>query len=254
MLFFTSSVFFFSFINLLVLLFLAACENALHQTSESAIKFIQKPRVKLASQAIPHIRALFKHLQRYLTKKDLKIENATSKFFKSFFVVTYKNSIRDSSRSLPSRFSKCLKDKIDVIKPFGKVPQEITTMFKKDLLPVQVFLHALETADHLLEVSKNVELSELCSDTLVKMNYCSLCVSLKDVKPCFNYCSDTLRQCLDPYTKIQRYWNIFMRKLDDLSNSIQLSKSKYRSGWFKKLQQKFEESILNSWLSSVPVK
>lgn len=208
MLFFLYHFFFFTFINLVVLLFLAACENALHQSSESAIKFIQKPHVKLTPEAIPHIRALFKDLQRYLTKKDLKIENSTSKFFKSFFVVTYKNYIRYSSGSFPSRFSKCLKDKIDLIKPFGKIPQEIIIMFQKDLLPVQVFLHALQTVDHILEVSKNVKHSELCSDTLVKMNYCSLCDGLKDVKPCFNYCSDVLRQCLDPYTQISRYWNI----------------------------------------------
>ena len=196
----------------------------------------------MATQAAPLISVLFKDLQSYLTNKDLKIEDSTKKFFQKFYNVLYQNYISSYKKPLPDGFSRCLMDKIHLIKPFGKVSQEITAMLQKDLLPVQVFLRGLRTAEQVLDVAKNPQLSEKCSDALVKMSYCSLCDGFKDLKPCMDYCSEVVSRCLNPYTRIQFYWSLYITAMDELS--AVLSKSLDASVLFRELRKKISESML----------
>ena len=157
-----------------------------------------------------------------------------------------------AKRKLPGEFADCLKDKVHLIVPYEKVPQTLTDFLNKKLFPVQQYLRSLQSIGHILNIIDNVELSDECSSALVKMSYCSLCDSIRDVKPCSNYCNAILSSCLYPYSQIEDQWSLYITKLQKSRNL--LSKSLDASKMFARLQELLSESISHASHSNVETK
>ncbi|XP_028400982.1 glypican-1-like [Dendronephthya gigantea] len=224
--------------------------DVLERTSESTIDWLQTQYVKtnIAQYTKPHIRTLFHELRTSVATKNL--QNSTATFFRNFYPVVYQYMV--SKKKHPEEYSDCLKDNMQVISPFKDIPQKLTAVLMKKLLPVQRFLRSLQTIRNILGAIDNIELSEECSSALVKMRYCSLCDGFSNVKPCLNYCVDVVSVCLEPYSRVEGKWSSFIGKLDNLRDP--LAKSLDASDMFSSFQESLSESISHASHSNVAAK
>ena len=234
-----------------VLFILDLFKNVLEQVSDSAVGSLQSlANGHLAQRAKPHIRTLADELRSSVTKKDLHVKNSTTAFFGNFYPLVYHYII--AKRKPPQEFAECLKDNVHVIMPFNDVPQRLTDFLNRKLLPIQQFLRGLQNIGRVLDVVDNVDLSNVCRSALVKMSYCSLCDGYSDVKPCAEYCYNTISSCLEPYNHIEVQWSSFITKLVKFNRP--LAKSLDAFNMFKRFQELVSESISHASHSKVATK
>lgn len=169
-------------------------------------------RVALAS--------FFGDLQRYLTDNKVNLREVVKNFFKESYPIVYQHSLSQNRAPLATSYLKCLKDKYDLILPFGNHPGKVTAQLSQALEPVQVFLGSLKFGAKIIEDSKGFNFTSGCDRALLQMSGCSLCKGYPNLKPCHRFCTDVLKNCLSTDLQLQKPWGEFIDSLNSLANGM----------------------------------
>lgn len=195
-------------------------KNYFEETIQNA--FVENTRKWTKENKLPEagrtaLSSFFGDLQNYLTDNNVNLRDVVKKFFKESFPILYQHSLASNlGRPLTKSYAKCLKDKYDLILPFGKHPDVITARLIEALKPVQVFLESLQFGARTIEQSKGFNFTSGCDKVLLQMSGCSLCKGFHNLKPCHRFCTDVLKHCLGTEIQLQKPWGEFI----DASNAL----------------------------------
>ncbi|XP_050309535.1 division abnormally delayed protein [Anthonomus grandis grandis] len=184
------------------------------------------------------IENLYKDIRDYLkvnsagdqipSKSSIDIKKSVDRFFTNLFPLAYHQQSGGTSGDFTDRYKQCLKDNIDVIAPFGDVPQEVAESLSKSLEATRLLIYAfsvgievLSTTDSLILDEHSTTSSE-CQSALLKMTYCPKCLGLtKNSKPCEGLCLNVLRGCISKYVaELDLPWNSYLEGIEGLVNAL----------------------------------
>ncbi|XP_049291064.1 division abnormally delayed protein [Anopheles funestus] len=143
------------------------------------------------------------------------LELVTGKFFRNLFPVAYHHAIHSdvlhgtergrsasagvSNRDFHSDYKNCLVHTYDELKPFGMVPQQLSSSLVSSVSAASVLLRALrEGSEVLLKLEEIGVSAPSCRNALLRMNYCGSCKRYNHLhaKPCSGLCQNVMRGCL----------------------------------------------------------
>uniref|UniRef100_A0A182NJJ6 Uncharacterized protein n=1 Tax=Anopheles dirus TaxID=7168 RepID=A0A182NJJ6_9DIPT len=146
------------------------------------------------------------------------LELVTGKFFRNLFPVAYHHAIHSdvvhgtergraaagagpgvSNRDFHSDYKNCLVHTYDDLKPFGMVPQQLSSSLVASVNAASVLLRALREGSEVLLKLEEVGVSApSCRKALLRMNYCGSCKRYNHLhaKPCAGLCQNVMRGCL----------------------------------------------------------
>lgn len=152
----------------------------------------------------------------------------TDKFFRNLFPVAYHHAVvhADKDVDFHSDYKNCLIHTYDELKPFGDIPQQLSSSLVASVSVASVFLRVLrEGAEVLNQLDKlgTENLQGSCKAALLKMNYCASCKrhNHNHAKPCAGLCKNVMRGCLMQYIGIlNQDWFTFTDAIVPLINAV----------------------------------
>lgn len=152
----------------------------------------------------------------------------TDKFFRNLFPVAYHHAVvhADKDVDFHSDYKNCLIHTYDELKPFGEIPQQLSSSLVASVSVASVFLRVLrEGAEVLNQLDKlgTENLQGSCKAALLKMNYCASCKrhNHNHAKPCAGLCKNVMRGCLMQYIGIlNQDWFTFTDAIVPLINAV----------------------------------
>lgn len=156
------------------------------------------------------------------------LELVTDKFFRDLFPVAYHHAVvhADKDVDFHSDYKNCLTHTYDDLKPFGNIPQMLSSSLVASVSAASVLLRVLrEGAEvlHKLDGLGTENLQPSCKAALLKMNYCASCKGRNHnhAKPCAGLCKNVMRGCLMQYIGIlNQDWYTFTEAVLPLINTV----------------------------------
>lgn len=99
------------------------------------------------------------------------------------------------------------------LKPFGDIPEKLTTQIKRSFVATRSLEQALASAADVAKNMANIHSGGDCSAALTKMRQCGACKGFVE-KPCSNYCVNVMSGCLSHYRAFDLEWDNFVQAMD----------------------------------------
>jgi hypothetical protein len=172
---------------------------------------------------------LFGQLRSYYRTGNVDVRDAVDRFFaalmRRMFVL-----LRDEDGALASgnptaltdTYLGCTTARIDRLRPFGDVPSKLAPQLQRAFVAARTFVHGLATGRDVIIAMSKIEWSQSCINGIMRMNYCSYCRGLADVKPCRNLCLNVLKGCLAGHADVDDAWNTFIDELLKLGGRLKV--------------------------------
>lgn len=200
-----------------------------HQSENKTLNLFSTVYRKMSPLSREPILELYETIRNHLTAvstDDLGL--VTDKFFRHLFPVAYHHAVvhADKDVDFHSDYKNCLIHTYDELKPFGEIPQQLSSSLVASVSVASVFLRVLrEGAEVLNQLDKlgTENLQGSCKDALLKMNYCASCKrhNHNHAKPCAGLCKNVMRGCLMQYIGIlNQDWFTFTDAIVPLINAV----------------------------------
>ncbi|XP_035917202.1 division abnormally delayed protein [Anopheles stephensi] len=168
-------------------------------------------------------------------------ELVTSKFFRNLFPVAYHHAIHSdvlhgtergrsasagvsANRDFHSDYKNCLVHTYDELKPFGMVPQQLSSSLVSSVSAASVLLRALREGSEVLLRLEEVGVSApSCRKALLRMNYCGSCKRYNHLhaKPCAGLCQNVMRGCLIEFVgALNKGWSTLTEAIVPLIGTV----------------------------------
>ena len=198
--------------------------------------FLVNTQKNLTIAEVQVISTFFKDLENYLVDDKMELEDIVKTFFRDSFplVLEYTNP---AGKTVSNLYKQCLKTNMESIQPFGKRPAHLVGIFEQVFEPVRTLLKSLKFGIELMSMAQQFNFTSGCKNSLLQMKFCSLCQGVNKVKPCYSYCKDILKKCLEPEFQLQKEWGLFIDNVYSLAQSIgtseleNFSNSIYKDLW-----------------------
>lgn len=164
------------------------------------------------------VSTLFGDIEEFLQSNHKSIPNSISKFFDDIFPVMFKNTIyHGTSESFTHHFHHCLTQhrKEIIPHPFDDYPERVARNLNNGLTIVKAYMEALSVVMETINTTDALVLEDECKHAVTRMQYCSHCRGLINVKPCKGFCLDVMRGCLSKMAEIGPEWS-------DVISSVEL--------------------------------
>ncbi|XP_063699894.1 division abnormally delayed protein [Culicoides brevitarsis] len=215
----------------------------LRQSENRTLSLFNTVYTRMTHMSRQPIQELYKSIQSHFLSKissnanDESLERSVNNFFVQLFPVAYLHGINserfsgDSSSSkklldFNADYKNCLSNMYEQFQPFGKVTKELSQSITQSVHLASVFLRGLQGGAKVLGGVESLDVHNLdvnCKEALLKMNYCSSCkgYSHVHVKPCYGYCMNVMRGCLNLYLgTLNKDWNSFTDAIPKLNNLV----------------------------------
>lgn len=158
---------------------------------------------------------LFDDLLEYYKGTDKSLTNTLDSFFENLLSRMFQ--LLNVQHKFDDQYLKCVTSKMDQLKPFGDVPQKLSSQVKRSFIAARTFVQGLAIGrDVILEVAK-LRPTSACTKALMKMSYCPQCRGLTQTKPCNNYCLNTMKGCLAYHAELNNLWNDYIEAMKQLA-------------------------------------
>lgn len=172
------------------------------------------------------------------------LELVTGKFFRNLFPVAYHHAIHSdvvhgtergagrtstggsgvANRDFHSDYKNCLVHTYDDLKPFGMVPQQLSSSLVASVNAASVLLRALREGSEVLLKLEEVGVSApSCRQALLRMNYCGSCKRYNHLhaKPCAGLCQNVMRGCLIEFVGgLNKGWSTLTEAIVPLIDAV----------------------------------
>ncbi|XP_008588610.1 PREDICTED: glypican-2 [Galeopterus variegatus] len=82
------------------------------------------------------------------------------------------------------------------LRPFGDSPHRLRVQITRALVGARAFVQGLETGRIMVSEALKVEVSQSCSQALMRLIGCPFCQGVPSLLPCWGFCLDVVRGCL----------------------------------------------------------
>lgn len=107
------------------------------------------------------------------------------------------------------------------LKPFGDVPDKLSTQVKRSFIATRVFKEALSSASDVTKAMMNLRPLNECVAQLTKMTTCGACMGHTE-KPCEPYCVNLMKTCLQQYIELDVEWDAFVAQIEKVADRLLL--------------------------------
>ncbi|XP_071159085.1 glypican-6-like [Mytilus edulis] len=158
---------------------------------------------------------LFEDLLKYYKGTDKSLTSTLDKFFENLLRRMFQ--LLNVQHKFDDVYLKCVTSKMDQLKPFGAVPQKLSSQVRRSFIAARTFVQGLAIGrDVILEVAK-LRPTPACTKALMRMSYCPQCRGLTQTKPCNNYCLNTMKGCLAYHAELNILWNDYIEAMKQLA-------------------------------------
>lgn len=196
--------------------------SLMEESNRQSITFLLGKQPNLTADEVIAVSKLFKDLENYLAEDKQELEDIVNAFFRSSFPMLLRY-FNPEGKTLSAKYKSCLKDNMDIIKPFGTRPAELLGKFEEVFEPVGSLFKGLKFGVEVLSLAQQFNFTDGCKNGLLEMKFCSLCQGLTQVKPCYEFCMDTTRKCLLSEAQLQRKWGQLIDTVLSLAKSVRNS-------------------------------
>ena len=191
----------------------------MEESNRQSITFLLGKQPNLTADEVIAVSKLFKDLENYLAEDKQELEDIVNAFFRSSFPMLLRY-FNPEGKTLSAKYKSCLKDNMDIIKPFGTRPAELLGKFEEVFEPVGSLFKGLKFGVEVLSLAQQFNFTDGCKNGLLEMKFCSLCQGLTQVKPCYEFCMATTRKCLLSEAQLQRKWGQLIDTVLSLAKSV----------------------------------
>lgn len=173
---------------------------------------------------------LYETIRNHLTAASFTddLGLVTDKFFRNLFPVAYHHAVvhADKDVDFHSDYKNCLIHTYDELKPFGEIPQQLSSSLVASVSAASVLLRVLREGAEVLNKLDELGTENLqgsCKAALLKMSYCASCKrhNHNHAKPCAGLCKNVMRGCLMQYVGIlNQDWFTFTDAIVPLINAV----------------------------------
>ncbi|XP_039442560.1 division abnormally delayed protein isoform X1 [Culex pipiens pallens] len=173
---------------------------------------------------------LYETIRNHLTAASFTddLGLVTDKFFRNLFPVAYHHAVvhADKDVDFHSDYKNCLIHTYDELKPFGEIPQQLSSSLVASVSAASVLLRVLREGAEVLNKLDELGTENLqgsCKSALLKMSYCASCKrhNHNHAKPCAGLCKNVMRGCLMQYVGIlNQDWFTFTDAIVPLINAV----------------------------------
>ncbi|XP_071951293.1 glypican-6-like [Antedon mediterranea] len=154
---------------------------------------------------------LYVDLRQFYQGKIDDLEKALDDFFGSLLLKMF-TLLNPGVHS--DEFMVCITENMDELKPFGTIPEALSTQMRRSLNAARTYVQGLDAArDIVIKATKESPTQE-CKSALMKMDYCSSCKGISsDVAPCDGLCTNIMKACLAQQAELQTEWTKFIEHM-----------------------------------------
>lgn len=194
-------------------------QSVIRESHRQSALFFLKSQKNLTNAEVQVISTFFKDLENYVVDDQVDLEDIVNTFFRDSFplVLEYANP---SGKTVSNLYKQCLKTNMKSIQPFGKRPAQLVGIFEQVFEPVRSLLNSFKFSVEVMNMAQQFNFTSGCKNVLLQMKFCSLCQGVENVKPCYSYCKDALRECMRPEVKLQKKWSLYINNVYLLAQSI----------------------------------
>ncbi|XP_041773738.1 division abnormally delayed protein [Anopheles merus] len=213
----------------------------LQQSENKTLNLFSTVYRKMSPLSREPIRELYETIRQKLLADHAgdDFEIMTILFFRDLFPVAYHHAIHsdvhgtergrpasagNSNRDFHSDYKNCLVHTYDDLKPFGMVPQELSSSLVSSVSAASVLLRALrEGAEVLLKLEEVGVSAPSCRQALLRMNYCGSCKRYNHLhaKPCAGLCQNVMRGCLIEFVgALNKGWSTLTEAIVPLIGTV----------------------------------
>ncbi|KAK3095383.1 hypothetical protein FSP39_014061 [Pinctada imbricata] len=163
--------------------------------------------------------SLFEDLRSYYKGTDLSLLTVLDRFFQTLFRKMFQ--LLNVSHKFTDNYLDCVTSQMDKLKPFGDVPQKLSSQVKRSFVAARTFVQGLAIGrDVILEVLKILP-TDACTKGLMRMTYCPHCRGITQTKPCNNLCLNTMKGCLAYHAELNSPWNEYIEAMKQLAERLE---------------------------------
>jgi hypothetical protein len=189
----------------------AFCLELINKSSIDLHEMFLKTYGMLYQQNAKIFSDLFLDLRSYYRGRDLNLLDVLDNFFSTLMQRMF--VLLNSQYTFDDKYLSCVTEKMDDLKPFGDVPQKLSTQVKRAFIAARTFFQGLAIGREAVIAISKIDLSPSCVDAVTKMSMCPLCRGLTQLKPCHTYCMNVMRGCLAYHYEINDAWNSYLEQL-----------------------------------------
>ncbi|KAI1716290.1 glypican domain-containing protein [Ditylenchus destructor] len=159
-----------------------------------------------------------------------EIKSSLGNLFQQIYIKEF--SLMNPLRILTEKELACMEELQESLRPFGSVPKKIGLLLGRAFNAWTAILQSMNDTEELLDDIKDSSwtLTEHCVSELTRMRYCQICAGRSAyLKPCPNYCMDTLWSCLSGFSAIDASFNRFLDSLIQFSGRLKNVHNPYNS-------------------------
>jgi len=173
----------------------------------------------LESDYRPIVHSLFSDIEEMVSLKHVIIETSVNRLYDHMFPVMYKTVIyKGTPESWTHHYTHCISKQATALRSqaYGDMPQKVARKLNSFLSQGYAYMQALNVILETLNTTDNLILDDQCRNATTRLQYCSHCRGLTEVKPCAGYCLDVMRGCLAGIAEIGPEWNDILTTVEGL--------------------------------------
>ncbi|BES97769.1 Division abnormally delayed protein [Nesidiocoris tenuis] len=163
---------------------------------------------------------LFDELEKYYARGQVELVETMDNFFNTLYQKMFTEL--NSQYKFDAKYLECVSEKMKELKPFGDVPDKLSLQLKRSFVATRTFSQALTISGNIVRNMQNIAMTSSCNRAVAKMTHCPACsgLSIKELKPCSNYCTNVMKGCLAYHSQLDSHWNDFVGEMDKVIDRL----------------------------------
>lgn len=163
---------------------------------------------------------LFADLLAYLSGQDVDLEDRVNSFFDSLFPLAYHHSINSKQKEFTDVYKECLREVQLEVRPFGDLPEKISSQISRSFEAARTFLEALHLGVEVINTTEHMDFGPECRRALARLTYCPHCQGFLQARPCAGMCLNVVRGCLASVSELDASWSEYVSALERLTSGM----------------------------------
>ncbi|XP_028987313.1 glypican-1b [Betta splendens] len=169
----------------------------LHETLTSALGPVYSQNSQVFSD-------LYADLRLYYRGSNVNLEEVLNEFWAKLLERLFYQEHRE--RSIGDDYLECVSKQIETLLPFRDIPRVTNMMVTHTFVAARSFVQGLVVGGEVVRKVSQVQLSQECMRSMMKMTYCPHCRGMASARPCPNYCRNVLKGCLANQADLNTEW------------------------------------------------
>uniref|UniRef100_A0A7N6FER8 Glypican-1 n=1 Tax=Anabas testudineus TaxID=64144 RepID=A0A7N6FER8_ANATE len=147
---------------------------------------------------------LYAELRRYYRGYKVNLEEVLNDFWAKLLEKLFYQA--NKQHFIGEDYLECVSKQIETLRPFGDTPRVMNMMVTHTFVAARSFVQGLMVSGEVVRKVSQVQLSQECMRSMMRMTYCPHCRGMASARPCANYCSNVMKGCLANQADLNTEW------------------------------------------------